>query len=386
MRQKHRYYMTDNPFVTSGYAGPEYFCDRVEETQTLVDLLTNGNNVALISPRRLGKTDLIHHCFNQLEKHYDYYTFIIDIYATDSVSDFVNVLGKSILDSLKPKGRKAWEVFLNALRSVRSEITFDINNNPVWGIGVGATESPSVTLDEIFEYLGNADRHCFVAIDEFQQITRYKDNKNIEAMLRTYIQRCPNATFVFSGSQRHLMGEMFVSPSRPFYQSTTIFNLHAIPLDKYTEFAERQFAINGNRKISRDVVEAIYNQFNGVTSYLQKIMNILYMKTPAGATCHYDMIESAIQSYLQLSSDTYEALLCQMPEKQRNVFLAIASERRAKAISSSAFVKKYNLPSASSVVSAIKGLVEKDFVTHEKNEYYVYDLFFQLWIEKCYLG
>ena len=37
-------------------------------------------------------------------------------------------------------------------------------------------------------------------------------------------------------------------------------------------------------------------------------------------------------------------------------------------------------------VSAIKGLVEKDFGTHEKNEYYVYDLFFQLWIEKCYLG
>ena len=130
--------MTDNPFVTSGYAGPEYFCDRVEEMQTLVDLLTNGNNVALISPRRLGKTDLIHHCFNQLEMLDDYYTFIIDIYATDSVSDFVNVLGKSILDSLKPKGRKAWEVFLNALRSVRSEITFDINNNPVWGIGVGA--------------------------------------------------------------------------------------------------------------------------------------------------------------------------------------------------------------------------------------------------------
>ena len=378
--------MTDNPFVTSGYAGPEYFCDRVEETETLVNLLTNGNNVALISPRRLGKTDLIHHCFNQLEKLDDYYTFIIDIYATDSVNDFVNVLGKSILDSLKPKGRKAWESFLDALRSIRSEISFDINNNPVWGIGVGVSKVSSVTLDEIFEYLGKADRHCFVAIDEFQQITRYKDNKNIEAMLRTYIQRCPNATFVFSGSQRHLMGEMFVYPSRPFYQSTTIFNLHTIPLDKYCEFAVSQFSKNGNRRISRDVVEAIYKQFNGVTSYLQKIMNILYMKTSPGSTCHYKMIEAAIQSYLQLSSDTYEALLCQMPEKQRNAFLAIASERRAKGISSSAFVKKYNLPSASSVVSAVKGLVEKDFVTFENNEYYVYDLFFQIWIEKCYLA
>ncbi|MGN1155869.1 MAG: hypothetical protein ACI4TK_06805, partial [Agathobacter sp.] len=166
----------------------------------------------------------------------------------------------------------------------------------------------------------------------------------------------------------------------------TIFNLHAIPLDKYCEFAVSQFSKNGNRIISRDVVEAIYKQFNGVTSYLQKVMNILYMKTSPGDACPYEMIDSALQYYLQLSSDTYEALLCQMPEKQRNVLFAIASERRAKAISSSAFVKKYNLPSASSVVSAIKGLVEKDFVTHEKNEYYVYDLFFQLWIEKYYLA
>ena len=203
--------MTDNPFVTNGYAGPEYFCDRIEETRTLTELLTNGNNVALISPRRLGKTDLIHHCFHQPEVKDHYYTFIIDIYATDSLRDFVNVFGKAILEDLKPKGRKAWEMFLNAIKSVRSEISFDINNNPVWGVNIGAIESPDVTLDEIFEYLRQADRHCIVAIDEFQQITRYNDNKNIEAVLRTHIQRCPNANFVFSGSQRHLMGEIFIS-------------------------------------------------------------------------------------------------------------------------------------------------------------------------------
>ena len=46
----------DNPFVTKGYAGAEYFCDRVEETMKLVELTTNGNNMALISPRRVGKT------------------------------------------------------------------------------------------------------------------------------------------------------------------------------------------------------------------------------------------------------------------------------------------------------------------------------------------
>lgn len=374
--------MTDNPFVTNGYAGPAYFCDRVEETRILTELLTNGNNIALISPRRLGKTDLIHHCFHQPAIKEHYYTFTIDIYATDSLRDFVYMFGKTILDTLKPQGRKAWEAFLTALRSIRSEISFDIQGNPVWGIGIGAMTPPDITLDEIFEYLRTADKHCMVAIDEFQQITRYKDHKNIEAALRTQIQRCPNANFIFSGSQRHLMGEIFVSPSRPFYQSVTIMNLHPIPLDKYWTFAEPLFATNGNRRINREVVEDVYQRFHGITANIQKIMNLLYMKTQPGNLCTSDQVDKAIDSYLQLSSDTYEALLKQMPEKQRTVLLAIAAEGRVRNISGGKFVHKYRLPSPSSVVSAVKRLLEKDFITHESDEYYIYDQFFHLWIQK----
>ena len=48
-----------NPFVFQGYEGPDYFCDRQEETQTLLSHLKNGRNVTLVSPRRMGKTGLI---------------------------------------------------------------------------------------------------------------------------------------------------------------------------------------------------------------------------------------------------------------------------------------------------------------------------------------
>ena len=110
--------MIRNPFVTNGYAGPEYFCDRVEETKFLVRMLANENNIALISPRRVGKTDLIRHCFEQPEIKEHYHTFIIDIYATKNLEDFVNVLGKAILDDLRSKGRSAWELFLNVVISL----------------------------------------------------------------------------------------------------------------------------------------------------------------------------------------------------------------------------------------------------------------------------
>lgn len=371
----------DNPFVTKGYAGAEYFCDRVKETQQLVELTTNGNNMALISPRRVGKTDLIHHLFEQPEVKGRYYTFHIDIYATTSLRDFVNVFGRAILDELKPKGRAVWEGFLSVLRSLRSEITYDINNFPTWSLGLGDIENPATTLDEIFEYLSKADKPCLVAIDEFQQIARYSDSPNIEATLRTYIQRCINSTFIFAGSKRHLMGEIFTSPSRPFYQSVVIMNLRPISVEKYTEFAQRQFA-NYGKTIDSAVVEEVYRRFDAVTSCMQRLLNVLFLKTQPGQRCTVEMVDDAVTYILDMFSETYADLLDKIPEKQREVFVAIAREGKAKGITSKAFVKRHHLQTVSVVTAAVRGLLDKDFITQDKGTYMVYDPFFAIWVRE----
>lgn len=371
-----------NPFITKGYAGPEFFCDREQETADLTKYLTNGNNIALISPRRIGKTELLHHVFEQPSIKEQYYTFIIDIYATTSLRDLVNVLGKEILNALKPKGRGAWELFLNALHSLRQEISFDMNGSPTWSLGLGAINNPEVTLDEIFKYLNEADKPCLVAIDEFQQIERYSSGSwQVEATLRTYVQNCQNATFVFSGSHRHMMTGIFLSPNRPFYQSVIMMSLPPISVEKYKEFAMQKFSAAG-KTLQPEVVEMLFDRFDSITAYIHRTMNLLFSNTGQDATCTVEMIDSAIDELVTISSDSYESLFYQMPEKQREVFLAIAAEGRASSISGGAFIRKYRLTSASSVLSAIKGLLEKDFVTQDKGVYWVYDLIFVLWLQR----
>ena len=369
----------NNPFVTKGYAGSEYFCDRVRETSDIISLLINENNLALISPRRLGKTDLIRHSFAQPQIKDRYYTFLIDIYATNSLRDCVNVFGKAIMEALKPRGRKVWEQFLGALKSLQTEISFDINGNPVWGIGLGSMENPAVTLDEIFQYLEMADKPCIVAIDEFQQITQYTDGQNIEAALRTHVQRCNQTTFLFAGSKRHLMSEIFTSPSRPFYQSVITMSLAPISIDKYSEFAVQKFR-DYDKDVEPEVINAVYSRFNGVTSCLQRVMNVLFMRTPKGECCTVDMVDDAINYLLDLYSDNYETQLSQMSERQRVLFRAITAEGQAKNITGGSFIKKYKLRSASSVMSAAKALLEKDFITQEQGAYIAYDQFFALWL------
>jgi len=373
--------MNQNPFITSGYAGAEYFCDREQETQNMLQMLTNGNNLALISPRRLGKTDLMRHVFAQKEIQEKYYTFIVDIYSTSSLEEMTDKLGKAVLEALKPFGRKVWEEFLNILVSLRPAITYDQFGNPTWSVGVGQIANPIVTLDEIFKYLSIADRPCLVVIDEFQQITKYTDASKVEAQLRTYVQYCANAHFVFSGSARHLMGEMFLTPTRPFYQSVLMMNLQPIPQSVYVDFCEKQFA-KYDRQLHEGVAEDVYQRFEGVTYYMQRVMNVLFSRTIDGDICTKEDIDAAIQYLMDMYSIYYEDLLYQLPEKQRIVLQAIAMDGKAKNITSTDFVKKHHLSSASSVNSAVKALLERDLVTVSKGVYQVYDQFLELWIQR----
>lgn len=372
--------LINNPFVTSGYIAPEYFCDREKETEELLRWLLNENNVAVISTRRMGKTGLIQHCFQLAEVKDHYYTFLIDIYATKTLREFVFQLGKAILTALKPKGRKTWELFINSLTSLKAGFTFDMSGMPQWNIELGDVKSPETTLDEIFHYLSLSDKPGIVAIDEFQQVAQYPE-KNTEALLRTYIQHCPNARFVFAGSQRHLMGEMFISPARPFYQSVSILHLAAIDKQKYIEFARHHFKM-AQKDIDEEVVASLYDRFEGITWYLQKILNILFAVTPPGEVCNKEMIEQAIHFILDSYSFTYSELLYQLPEKQKELLIAICKEGKATALTSGEFIHKYSLPSSSSVQSALKGLLEKDFVTKEGAFYMVYDRFFSLWLRR----
>ena len=371
--------LQNNPFLTEGYLSPEYFCDRVEETALLTRHLTNGCNVALIAPRRMGKSGLIYNCFNEEEIRNNYHCIYIDIYETKNLNEFVYVMGKGILRELKSQGRKVWESFLNIMQSLKSTITFDINGNPEWNVGLGDIASPDITLDEIFEYLNHADKPCIVAIDEFQTIAGYPE-KTVEAALRKRIQNCHNAKFVFSGSKRHMMALMFASESRPFYNSSSIMGLEPINKEAYFDFANHHLS-KINKSIFHEAFDWIYQSFDGITWYIQYILNMLYTHAISESTITTEDAKSVMTAILSHHRFVYESLLFQLSPKQKQVLLAIANEGNATGVTSQAFLQKYKLGS-STVQGAIKVLTERDFISYDNDSYQVSDRFFREWILK----
>mgnify|MGYP002520718065 FL=1 len=368
----------ENPFVTVGYAGEKYFCDRKKETEGIVKRLRNGNNLALISPRRMGKSGLIWHCFDNREIRENFYTFYVDIYATLTLDEFVVAMGKEIVGKLKSKGEKALERFAKTVASLSPGISFDTLGNPTLTLLPGEVRNSDVTIDEIFRYLEGADRPCIVAIDEFQQITEYPQ-KNTEALLRTHIQKCRNSRFIFAGSRRHTMGEIFLSGARPFYQSVSMMSLGSIDRQTYFDFAEKHFA-DGGKKLPKDVFEGIYDHYDGVTWYIQKMLNTIYMDTCKGEIVSPGMVNRARKEIIDGFSYVYLDTLYRLTVKQKEVLIAIARAGKATGITSTKFIKDYALSGASSVQSASKWLLRNDFITTEGDCWYVYDYFFAEWL------
>ena len=372
-----------NPFIVTGKIAPEYFCDRVAESARLIKSVTNGNNLVIISPRRMGKTGLIQFCYDKPEIVKEYYTFFIDILHTSSLREFTYLLGREIYETLLPRSRRMANLFIQTLKSISGKFGFDpMSNFPIFSIELGDIERPEYTLEEIFSYLNSADKRCIVAIDEFQQIAKYPE-RNIEALLRTHIQQQANSNFIFAGSERHIIQEMFSSAARPFYHSADVLELKAIDSGIYTPFVVNHFE-KCRRYIDAVNVEKVYRLFNGHTYYLQKTFNEAFADTPEGGECGIDTIRRAIDEMIASNDTIFREILSNIPEKQKALLYAIARDGEAVRITSADFIKRHSLASASSVQSAAKKLLEKDYITEINKVFSVNDKLFAMWINKTY--
>ena len=377
--------MVDNPFFLTANIPSQYFCDRIEETDNLITLLTNRNNVVLFSPRRMGKTGLICHCFEDARIKDDYHTIFIDILQTSSLKEFIFLLGNEIIRVLSSKGEKMVMGFIRALKSLTGKFYIDpLSGMPSFNINLGDITAPQRTLEEIFEYLEKSDKRCIVAIDEFQQITEYKE-KNVEAILRTYIQHTSNCNFIFSGSRQHILTEMFYASARPFYQSAAFINLEVIPCPIYVDFIVRNFK-EKKKKISERIAKLIYNKFDGHTFYVQRTCNVAFFYTKDEDECGEETVDSAIDYIVNSYEMLYRSLLSSLTERQKELLYAIAREGKVSEICSMEFIRKYSLPSASSVQSNARVLLDKDIITRSETRYSVYDRFFALWLRRMLTG
>lgn len=334
----------------------------------------------MISPRRIGKTGLIHHIFYQLlEKDRSVHCFYLDIFSTHNLHNFVELLGKTVIGKLDTYSEAMVKRITTAFKSFRPSFTFDaVTGSPIVSLDI-QTDKTESGLQEIFDYLKGTGKRCYIAIDEFQQITKYPE-KGVEALLRSYVQFLPNVKFIFSGSKKHLMDAMFSSVNRPFYQSTQKIGLKEIPIETY-----RQFAIDllssYNKLLLPEIFDYIYNLMMGHTWYIQFMLNQLFT-LPTSEYSKHD-VNFLIGEILQEEDATFKTYCEVISKGQLRLLTAIAFENKVSEPFKTTFIHTYNLTAPSSVKLALSSLMDKTLILKDEDgAYYVYDRFFSLWLSK----
>lgn len=375
----------ENPFLTTGYKNPALFCDREKELAELMQSVPGPSRVTLIAHRRMGKTGLIMRFFDELKQQsVDVTTLYVDIFATRSLDDFIKALSETVLATY-PETTSFGHRFMNFIKTLRPVMSFDpITGTPEISINYQTESEKTQTLRGILEFLEKQDKPVILAIDEFQQIREYP-GQTMEAQLRTIIQHLHNVSFIFCGSKKHMMVDIFSNPGNPFYASTAFMFLDPIAEESYKEFIARKFAEAG-RTITPEAVEFILKWTRRHTYYTQSlahaVFNLGHKETDVGE------VREACASILKANEGLYFQYREMLTSAQWNFLIAVACENEVTQITAAEFLVKYKIGSASTSRRILRSLLDKELLVENtglrSTSYTLYDVFLLRWLETTY--
>ena len=373
----------ENPFVIKSYESKELFCDREEELQLMLRNSVNRTDTTLISPRRMGKTGLILRLFDELKDvRPDIHTIYADIFASRNIDDFIKIMAEASMKSFQPKTSMG-ERLLTFIKSLRPQLSFDnITGEPQLQIAYQTAHEKEYTLRGLFDFLDSQDEPIVIAIDEFQQIRDYPE-QNMEALLRTYIQQAHNLTFIFCGSKKHLMADIFTNERKPFYNSTAFVALDKISEASYATFI-RRLLNERQRSITDEALHFILDWTRRHTYYTQQLCHTIYSN--GSVDIKIEDVKKACEQLMKQGEAVFLQYRQMLTDKQWNYLIAVAKEGSVKQITASAFLKKHKIgtPSVSRrLADALceKGLLNND-VTLDGATYSVNDVFLSRWMER----
>ena len=262
-----------NPFLLKGYKNPEYFCDREAETDKILRSIRNQQDITLFAVRRIGKSALLHHVFYNLEREFD--CIYADIWGTTSLNGFINETANAVIQSSVFSKRSIGRKMTEFIKSIGASLSVGIDGKPSLDIMFLDQSQIFKRLEEIFMFLESNKLPVILAFDEFQEIKKYADGMPLEAKLRTLMQKFQNIRFIFSGSEQHLLADIFSDINKPFYQSTRMMELKKIAYEDYHNFILKHFA-KGKKEIKDKIITYILSICHRHTYYVQAICNFLY--------------------------------------------------------------------------------------------------------------
>lgn len=352
-------------YFSTGLSKGKAFCNRVKEREHLRKNIDNNIHTLVVASRRLGKTSLIQKVIREAK----YPCIKIDLLIVSSVEDAQQLIIESIseylvqsaptMQKIKPLLSKFFKSFKpNLSIGLDDKISLELNYQP------GNSKMTLIKLLTALDNLAKAQKQKLVIfLDEFQQLLSITNGETLEAAIRHVAQETTHLTFIFSGSQRHILASMFENQEKPLYRLCQHMKLGFISHNDFYKHIQK--AAKGTWKLLCD--DAVVNKILKLTECHTYCVNALCTRLwvsdspPTIRKINTEWSECVEQDKRTIASD-----INRLSANQRAVLVYIAWNPYSKP-SSKTVLSEINLP-MSSMMQAHRELIQKDYIQWNESQ------------------
>ena len=365
-----------NPFRYGCVVAGENYCRRPELQRQLAELVKSGQNVVVQGPRRMGKTSLVVETVKSLRGITLLY---VDLFSVRSVGEFCR---KVVSATAKCGKRSFLERTAKLVKGLRPVFSVDHDTGaPTISVDVKSARSVE-SIEEVMDMIAShsSSKRLCVVFDEFQDILDLPDADAVLATLRAKIQFLPDTPFIFLGSVRNRMRDIFDSPRSPFFKSAISFGVERIDETAMTDFLIGRFKV-GNRSIDRKTVGEILKAADYISGDVQELCETTWLVTGDGQKISGDDVAKGLDAVFARESRAFISTYGRLTTVQANVLKGLAEPNHCKLFSGE-FMETYGIRNVGSISKALKRLVADEIIYEFGGEYLFENPFFREWVRR----
>lgn len=340
----------------------ESFCNRIAELEHLSNNVQKGKPSLIISPRRYGKSSLALQTFCKLKLPFAWIDMFSVVDETDIEHCILRGVGKLIthLESTPKKALKlATELFSGLhIRLIVHGVALDVELKTP---SKKSEETIHAVLERIHEFAAKVNKKLILFFDEFQKVAEVSSSLALEAVLRQFAQLPSNIAFIFSGSHRHLLQQMFEDRNRPFYHLCDHISLPRISEEAYEKYIQYAAKQTWKTKLSEGVISNILLYTQRHPYYVNVLCSRLWKEKPPQVAD----VEKTWMEYSMEERSNVAAELDLLSLNQRKLLTMLSRHMGIQSPRSHEFEQKVKMP-GTSITQALHFLESKDYIFRDQ--------------------
>ena len=352
-------------YFPQGIATDIAFCNRESERTALKASINAHEHIVLVAPRRYGKTSLL----SQVLLENKFVGVRIDLFFVLSQSEVRQAIANAVAElmaKILPKNISAKQKIINKLKTINPKLTINILGQKLEIITKQHTDqSISELLLALDQAAVAANKTCVMVLDEFQQISELRENHAIEAAIRHAVESSSNVSYIFCGSKRHLLHEMFSDKSRPLYHLCDLMTIERISPEHYLKFINKMSKKRWQKVITSDAASEIIHLTENHPYYLNALCRYLWREPNLP---DIGLVRKHWQEYVTRQAPWIISDLSALTLNRKQV-LAALSQKPTKEPLGREFSTRASL-NPSGIQKSLSGLLKLDMVYIDNNGFY----------------